>query len=72
MNAHLMIPHRMFVAALSGDRYAPAAPSGPPVQVVVESTPDAAGLSLREKRRDEAVSALALRSVFESGLRYGM
>jgi hypothetical protein len=72
MNTHLMIPHRMFVAALSGNRHAPPPPSGPPLHVLVESPASDSGVSLDEKRRSEAVSAIALRQVFELGARYGM
>jgi hypothetical protein len=62
----------MFVAALSGERHAPTPPPGPPLQIVVESTAPSAGMPLEEKRRSEAVSAIALRQVFELGGRYGV
>jgi hypothetical protein len=70
MNTHSVIPHRMFIAALSGERHSPTPPPGPPLQVLVESTAPSAGVSLDEKRRSEAVSAIALRQVFEWGARY--
>jgi len=72
MNAHSMIPHRMFVAALSGGRQASAPRSGPPLHVFVEPLAPSAGGSVEERRRSEAVSAIALRRVFELGPRYGV
>jgi hypothetical protein len=71
MNTHSMIPHRMFVAALSGGRHAPPPPSGPPLQILVESAAPSGAVSLDEKRRNEAVSAIGLRQIFELGARYG-
>jgi len=72
MNAHSMIPHRMFVAALSGGRHASAPQSGPPLQVLVEPSASATGVSIEEKRRSEAVSAIAMRRILELGPRYGV
>jgi hypothetical protein len=57
----------MFVAALSGGHRAHPAPSGPPLHVLVESTPQASAASLDQKRRREAVSAIALRQVLSFG-----
>ena len=67
-----MIPHRMFVAALSGGRHSPAMSSSPPLHVLVEPSTPGAGVSIGEKRRSEAVSAIALRRVLELAPRYGV
>lgn len=72
MNTHTMIPHRLFVAALSDGRQTPAPQSCPPLPLHVESAATSATSSLEEKRRSEAVSAIALRQVFELGSRYGV
>ena len=72
MNAYSMIPHRMFVAALSGGSNAHAPHSGAPLHVHVDPPVTSAGTSIEEKRRSKAVSAIATRRVFELGPRYGI
>jgi hypothetical protein len=72
MNTHSMIPHRMFVAALSGSRRTPTPPPGAPLPLHVELATPSSSVSLEDKRRNEAASAIALRQVFELGGRYGV
>jgi hypothetical protein len=68
MNAHSMIPHHLFVAALSGGRHADPQPCAPLPQVLVEPAGHTAAAWLEEKRRCEAVSAIALRQVLAFGV----
>ena len=72
MNAHSMIPHRMFVAALSGGRPTTSSQSSPPLPLHVELAAPASSALLEDKRRSEAVSSIAMRQVFEMGARLGV
>ncbi len=71
MNTSSIISHRMFVAALSGGRRAPASPPCPPAQVFVEPALPSAAILLEEQRRQEAIPALALRQVLSVGVGNG-
>lgn len=62
-----MIPHHLFVAALSGDRRSSPPHGGPSPQVLVEPSGRTAPVWLEEKRRSEAVSAIALRQMLSFG-----
>ncbi len=60
MNPYSFIPHRLFVAALSGGSKSPAPLPGRPVRVVVESDSAVAG-EPTEARREEVASPIVRR-----------
>jgi hypothetical protein len=72
MNTPSFIPHRLFVAALSGGRKAPAPPPGQPLRVFVETDAPAAAASHEERLRREGNSAVALRRALSLGTGAGI
>lgn len=72
MNTHSFIPHRLFVAALSGGRKAPTPPSSPPLRVVVETGAPIVSASLEERLRRQGNSAAALSRALSLGTSAGI
>jgi hypothetical protein len=69
MSTSSLISHRMFVASLTGGHRTPTAPRSQAARVFIEPvvTPPLNG-ALDEKRRREALSAIALRQVLSLGV----
>ncbi len=72
MNTHSFIPHRLFVAALSGGHKPPTPAAGQPLQVTVETDIASATASMEEKRRRETASTLTMRRMLSLGTGAGI
>ncbi|HEY9173415.1 MAG TPA: hypothetical protein VI136_14105 [Verrucomicrobiae bacterium] len=72
MNTHSFIPHRLFVAALSGRRKASTPPPAPPLRVLVETDAPIVSASLEERLQRQSNSAAALGRVLSLGTSAGI